>query len=183
MDLKALGRFVHKIRYSDEENGCWYWTAYLDRKGYGMFQAGHSAKTRNFMFAHRYSYQIFKGSIGKGLHIDHLCRIPRCVNPQHLRAVTPKENWFAEGSRCVAKLNALKTHCYRGHPLTLENLVPTAKARLCLICTKERCKRWYYSAKGRANLKAREEQRKATNYYDRVPQKLTTVSESLTISS
>ena len=32
------------------------------------------------------------GSIGDGLVIDHLCRNPRCVNPDHLEPVTTAVN-------------------------------------------------------------------------------------------
>jgi len=33
-----------------------------------------------------------KGEIPKGLVIDHLCNIKKCVNPEHLEAVTYGEN-------------------------------------------------------------------------------------------
>ena len=32
------------------------------------------------------------GSIPDGLHLDHLCRVPACVNPEHLEPVTLAEN-------------------------------------------------------------------------------------------
>lgn len=42
--------------------------------------------------AHRHSYQSLVGSIPDGLHLDHLCRVPACVNPEHLEPVTLAEN-------------------------------------------------------------------------------------------
>jgi hypothetical protein len=37
-------------------------------------------------------YEEAYGPIPARLHIDHLCRVRRCVNPAHLDAVTSKEN-------------------------------------------------------------------------------------------
>ena len=42
--------------------------------------------------AHRYYYSQAKGKIPDGYHVDHLCFVPSCVNPDHLEAVTPIEN-------------------------------------------------------------------------------------------
>ena len=43
-------------------------------------------------YAHRTAYQLTRGSIQKGLVIDHLCRSRDCINPEHLELVTAKEN-------------------------------------------------------------------------------------------
>jgi segregation and condensation protein B len=41
--------------------------------------------------AHRQSYRLIVGKIPVGLELDHLCRVPRCVNPYHLEPVTRAE--------------------------------------------------------------------------------------------
>lgn len=41
---------------------------------------------------HRYSYELTNGPIREGMVIDHICRERRCVNPRHLREVTPQQN-------------------------------------------------------------------------------------------
>jgi hypothetical protein len=69
----------------DKTETCWLWTGAM-LNGYGKFWAGKT------VFAHRWSYERFIGPIPKGLHLDHLCRVPACVRPDHLEAVTNREN-------------------------------------------------------------------------------------------
>jgi hypothetical protein len=42
--------------------------------------------------AHRAAYILAIGPIPDGLHVDHLCARRDCVNPDHLRLVTNKQN-------------------------------------------------------------------------------------------
>lgn len=42
--------------------------------------------------AHRFMYEQMVGPIPQGLTLDHLCRNKRCINPDHLEAVTQTEN-------------------------------------------------------------------------------------------
>lgn len=42
---------------------------------------------------YRYVYAKAWGGIPEGLQIDHKCRVISCVNPNHLEAVTPRENY------------------------------------------------------------------------------------------
>lgn len=78
-------RFWAKV---DKSTDCWLWLARKDEKGYGIF----SIKSR-LIRAHRYAYEADSGtSIPIGMLIDHKCGVPSCVNPQHLRVVTPKQN-------------------------------------------------------------------------------------------
>ncbi len=81
-------------------NGCWIWTGRLDRYGYGRMRADKDNTT-----AHRVSYEIHKGPIPEGLQIDHLCCVRKCVNPDHLEAVTASVN----GLRAQARLGRLPT--------------------------------------------------------------------------
>lgn len=74
-------------RYVEDESGCWLWVGECNDNGYGRF----SVKGRK-VYAHRSSYEIHVGPIPEGLHIDHLCRVRNCVNPEHLEPVTRSEN-------------------------------------------------------------------------------------------
>lgn len=83
-------RFLAKVNKTDS---CWLWEAATDSKGYGQISTtpkpdGSYVREQ----AHRVSYELFVGPIPEGLHIDHICHVVRCVNPEHLRPVTVKEN-------------------------------------------------------------------------------------------
>jgi hypothetical protein len=107
-----------------DENGCWVWTASLSHDGYGQF-----CFRRRMRRVHRVTYELFKGPIPDGLVIDHLCRNLRCVNPEHLEAVTHKEN-TARG------LSAPRKQCPHGHPYNEENtyIERSTGRRRCRTC-------------------------------------------------
>lgn len=69
----------------DASTGCWNWTGPIGNQRSGYGRCGKH-------WAHRVSFVHFKGLIPDGLQIDHLCRNARCVNPDHLEAVTGTEN-------------------------------------------------------------------------------------------
>lgn len=79
-------RWAVKVDF-DGPNGCWLWTASLNNFGYGNFSL-HGKPT----LAHRAAWEIYVAPIPAGLHIDHLCRVRHCVNPEHLEVVTRAEN-------------------------------------------------------------------------------------------
>src|SRR5438128_10930831 len=95
--------------------GCWKWLGSRDHRGYGSYYTGdylHHPR-RGVEWAHRFSYNHFKGNIEQGLELDHLCRNTWCVNPLHLEAVTKAVN-LGRGTH----INREKTHCKWGHPLS-----------------------------------------------------------------
>lgn len=80
----AEDMFWHHIGITEE---CWYWLSDKNNKGYGDMK--HSSGR---WLAHRFSYELHKGSIPEGLVVDHKCHVPDCCNPEHLRAITQKQN-------------------------------------------------------------------------------------------
>lgn len=77
-------RLWEKVQKSE---GCWLWTGFRDRMGYGRLNIRGIP-----VLAHRVTYELVNGAIPDGLEMDHLCRVPACVNPSHLEAVTRSVN-------------------------------------------------------------------------------------------
>lgn len=71
----------------DKSGECWEWTAGKDEHGYGRFWA--LGRSRG---AHRIAYMLLVGDIPQGKSVDHKCHNRSCVNPEHLRLVTNKQN-------------------------------------------------------------------------------------------
>jgi hypothetical protein len=108
----------------EPSNGCWLWAGYVNERGYARLT--YRGKIYR---AHRFSYEAFVGEIPEGLVLDHLCRERSCVNPEHLEAVTNKEN-ILRGVGPSAK-NAKKTHCPRGHEYAYTDKTGSRVCREC----------------------------------------------------
>lgn len=126
-------------------DGCWLWSGNINRQtGYGHIRTLGGVRERQSMLAHRAMYELWVGPIPEGLHLDHLCRVRRCVNPAHLEPVTARVNTFRSPFTLASK-NAAKTHCPRGHEFTPENTLwhrpsraPGKQYRVCRTCDKAR---------------------------------------------
>lgn len=134
-------RFDAKVIPTDA--GCWEWQAAHTPQGYGVFWYAGALRR-----AHRLSYARHVGPIPRGLDLDHLCRNPKCVKPDHLEPVTRGEN-VMRGTNPIAA-NSAKTNCPQGHPYSLGNtIVKASGARECRECK-------YTANRERARRKQRE---------------------------
>lgn len=127
--IPAIVRLLRRVEKSD--NGCWVWLGAKDPLGYGRIRV--DGKT---MLTHRVSYLFHKGEVIPPLELDHLCRNPSCVNPDHLEPVTRKVNTGRGNCAKVQReLRCSQTHCKNGHPLSGENLYLNPKRhRECRTC-------------------------------------------------
>jgi hypothetical protein len=128
LEQAAYERF--ESQYEIDPSGCWLWTKNRLPNGYGRFSYQHQ-----WYIAHRVSYTIHKGPIPGILDLDHLCRVRHCVNPDHLEAVTRREN-LLRGIGATA-IHAAKTHCVNGHEFTEANIYRAPKeprVRACRAC-------------------------------------------------
>lgn len=110
----VLDRIMENIAI-DPITGCWIWTQEL-RGNYSRMAVGRR-KSRS---AHVVSYEAVHGKVPAGLELDHRCRRPACVNPDHLEAVTHRVNLHRCPESPIA-INVSKTHCIRGHEFTPDN--------------------------------------------------------------
>lgn len=95
----------------------WLWTGAHQSRGYGSFAIGG----RTYQ-THRLAWQDANGEIPDGLVIDHLCRVPSCVNPDHMELVTPAEN-----TRRGAEAQRDTGYCSKGHDLAAAGLYETTR--------------------------------------------------------
>lgn len=128
--------FMSHVDISQVGTGCWIWKGVTDALGYGRL-----SRIKKSRHAHRFGYEVHKGPIATGACIDHLCRNPRCVNTEHLEAVSNVENvmrGMSPAARC-----ARQTHCKNGHPFEGSNVGRYRRTdgrtyRYCVTCRKQK---------------------------------------------
>lgn len=84
--MTTVERFLNFVEKTD---GCWNWTGATNGdKGYGAFKFDQRSHK-----AHRISYMLFVDNDLDGtLVVHHTCANRKCVNPDHLQAVTRHNN-------------------------------------------------------------------------------------------
>jgi hypothetical protein len=129
----AAERFWPRVR---KTASCWIWEG-SRRRGYGQFSFNGRP-----VAAYRWAYEALRGPVPAGMELDHLCRNPSCVNPDHMEPVSHREN-VLRGDAPTAR-HARKTHCKRGHPFDEANThVARDGSRTCRICAREGNRRRY----------------------------------------
>lgn len=138
LDASDIERLL--ARFEIDEHGCWLWTSRLfTQTGYSCITVLMDDGRWSPTVAHRAMYMALVGPIPDGLHIDHLCRVRACVNPDHLEPVTQRENTM-RGENQTAR-QVLQTACIHGHPFTEENTYRKPgkpNKRECRQCNRER---------------------------------------------
>lgn len=121
----AASRLWAKVVKTDS---CWLWTGSQTRGGYGQIRVNGK-----LVYVHRFACEAMGRPIPPDLTADHLCRVRHCVNPDHIEAVTFKEN-VLRGIGPTAE-NARREVCAKGHRLLR---LFSAHRRDCRECTRRR---------------------------------------------
>lgn len=127
-DVERFWSYVDRAgpvpKWNPDLGACWLWTGGVLGVGYGSFSVNGAT-----LYAHRYSLGLLEQLLA-GLEVDHLCRVPLCVRPDHLEQVTPAEN-----RRRQALARPVPIKCQRGHRFTKANTGrSSAGRRRCLTC-------------------------------------------------
>jgi hypothetical protein len=85
LPLPKQQRFWNLVDCSGE--GCWPFTGFIDRFGYGRF----TIAPRHVAVASRVAFAVVNGD-PSGKVVCHHCDNPICCNPSHLYAATQSEN-------------------------------------------------------------------------------------------
>jgi hypothetical protein len=110
-----------------DDSGCRLWAGSVAWDGYGRYS--HKQ-------AHRVVYEQMVGPIPDGMTIDHICFNRRCVEPNHLRPLSPMENFRNHRSRPVLVPDG---ECINGHAYTPDNTYTRPNGqRDCRSCIRAR---------------------------------------------
>lgn len=151
-DTRLTETFWAKVEV-DLDTGCWNWTAAKYKNGYGAYGVPASQRPKGkyrIRLAHRFAYERLVGDPGEKV-LDHTCHTEdcklvfdcphrACVNPQHLKPSTHRENLLRSDTE--TRKNANKTHCVNGHEYTEANTYFYRNARSCRACALPRMRKY-----------------------------------------
>ena len=125
--MEILERFEAKI---DKSGDCWLWTG--GDTGNGLFYGKFWDGSRKVL-AHRYAYMVHWGEIPEGLEVDHTCRVPKCVKPEHLRLLTRTQNMHNRDDYRFKPDGSVI--CGKGHMIVDNNKYTRPDGRIeCRVC-------------------------------------------------
>lgn len=107
------------------EDGCLIVRGYGNRRGVYQKVAGRA-------WAHVAAFVVFVGSYDPDLDVHHLCGVPDCIEPSHLRQVTPAER---------ARSRRQRPQCRNGHDREVDPATGRYRT-VCRRCNSEAQRRW-----------------------------------------
>jgi hypothetical protein len=94
-DFEYLKFLFYERMMEGNEKACWIWQGHILEKpdNYGMMCVQNMRGKRQWCcWAHRLSWEIYRGEIPEGMNVLHTCDTPPCVNPNHLFLGTRGDN-------------------------------------------------------------------------------------------
>ena len=88
--------FKKKVKWIENENGCWEVTSHAKVKGYPVMRDNWELRL-NYMS--RIFYKECFGEIPENMIVRHKCDNPACINPEHLELGTYQDNMNDKLSR------------------------------------------------------------------------------------
>ena len=80
------------FRYAEKSDGCWNWSGYKDKDGYGTITVKGKNGKNGPIRAHRFSLMVHGREVQNDDLVLHRCNNPSCVNPDHLYIGDHKQN-------------------------------------------------------------------------------------------
>lgn len=128
------------MNYSPEPmSGCWIWLGTEAQTTVGPYGRMHIGNGK-WQYSHILSYEDAHGPVPEGLELDHKCRNTLCMNPDHLEAVTHKENVRRGRCKDIWERYRNKKFCSRGHDLSVVGMT-TVHYRGCNQYRCDECER------------------------------------------
>lgn len=106
-------------KWTEKSGECLIWNGNVLNSGYGQMR-----DSGRMVLVHRWAWSQVNGPIPDEMQIDHICHNRLCVNPDHLRLATAKQNAenkisarmdSRSGVRGVQKTANGTWHAYAGH--------------------------------------------------------------------
>lgn len=117
---KGLSSVEYFWQYISVEGGHWWWQGRVDGRG-----VPNNARLNPRRFSYQHYVERF-GEDSRKLLVLVTCGNPRCVNPEHLEAVTRSEEY----------LRHPKMVCKHGHVMEGANLRVVGNRRRCVACVR-----------------------------------------------
>jgi len=123
---KGLYKSIRDRYFIDQKSGCWNW------KGYTNYGYAHGSIFGKNGRIHRIFFEHYKEKVPPKKLLHHICHNKRCINPEHLEAVSDLEH----------QARHPRTHCKRGHEFTEQNTRIYDGKKHCRTCACILAKVW-----------------------------------------
>ena len=132
----------------EQQGECIVMVKNIRRDGYSRVTISHKRRVLAHRHSWAYANEVAIDNIPEGMWVLHSCDNPPCVNPNHLRIGTPKENNEDMMSR-GRQVPQTKVLCKRGHNIKENSYInPSDGFERCKVCKVETSRLRHLKKKG-----------------------------------